>query len=122
MAAITVLSGGPFAAGSTLTYKALIQDGFGNPVPSQNLTSLTLSMVETDTGIIINNINAINILNQDRGAVDASGNLTVTLQPADTAFATMLQINMYSLILDFVYNGGTGRHQVNFKLQQLAGP
>lgn len=121
MSSITNISNGPFAAGSTIVYTGVIQDASGNPVSGQQLVTLTLSLVETDTGLVLNNVDQVNILNQDRGTVDNLGNLTITLSPADTAMTSDLQVNLYSLIIDFSYNGGTGRHQVNFKVQQLSG-
>ncbi len=116
-------SNGPYAAGSTPVYTAQIVDAFGAGVPASRITVLTLSIVDTLSGAEI--LAQTNILNVGRGAVDASGNLTISLLASDTALteapgATSLQ---RSMVIDFTYTPGpvTGRHQVNFTLLALAG-
>lgn len=127
MPAIVNAPGGPYAAGSTPVYTALLVDQLGQPIAGSNLTTLTLSIVDTLTGAVI--LPSTDILNTDRGTIDALGNLTITLEPTDTAIGDVdgslgnTEIER-ALIIDFTYNGGrsAGRHQVNFILLALAGP
>jgi hypothetical protein len=122
MAAIVDISGGPFPAGASLTYTAQLVDQNGKAIPAASLTTLTLSVVDTQTSATINGVRQTNILNTDRGAIDAQGNLTITLLPADNAFAGT-GLRQRSMIIDATYNGGlsTMRHQVNYWLAGLAG-
>jgi hypothetical protein len=75
---------------------------------------------------VINNVNQTDILNVGRGSVGASGLLTLTLEPGDTAVTQNPGAStvMRSLVFDYTYSSGdlTGRHQVDFFIQPLAGP
>lgn len=127
MPAIVNAPGGPYAAGSTPVYTALLVDQLGQPISGANLTTLQLSIVDTLTGAVI--LPQTNILNVDRGTIDGLGNLTISLESSDTAIGDVdgslgnTEIER-ALIIDFTYNDGrnAGRHQVNFILLALAGP
>jgi hypothetical protein len=113
------------AAGATAVYKGQLQDENGTAVPSAQLASLTLSIVDTFSGAIVNSCSQVNILNTGRGTVDSSGNLAVTLGPSDTALLVATDQQEYrSMVLDWTYLGGakTGRHQVDLLIQALTGP
>lgn len=122
-------SGGPYAAGSAPAYYGQIVTQTGAGIPAADISVLTLSIVDTLTGAVINNASQVNILNTGRGTVDASGNLVVQLETGDTSLseepgATAVQ---RSLVLDWTYaiplgESGSGRHQVNFVVVALAGP
>jgi hypothetical protein len=121
----TTLTQQPVAAGATVIYRGQFLDDAGNPIPAAALQSLTLSIVDTKSGAIVNGASAVNILNAGRGAVDNLGNLTLVLSPLDTALANAGDLSEErSLVLDWTYLGGvrTGRHQVDFTLIALAGP
>ena len=112
-------------ANSSQTYQANIVDYRLVPVTADMLNTLTLTIVDTLSGTVINNVETVNILNTGRGSIDANGVLTVQLTPGDTDMsevpgATRVQ---RSLIFTYTYNFGVsgGRHQVNFYLVQLAG-
>ena len=123
----TQLIGGvnqPIASGQTALYKCQLLDETGAPVPASTLTALTLSIVDTATKAVVNGCNAANILNSGRGTVDASGNLAVTLAPADTTLLAAADLQeMRSLIIDWTYAAGAkvGRHQVDFVIVALSG-
>lgn len=126
MPAIVNIATGPFPAGSTPVYTAKIVDAEGAGIPDTSLDTVTLSIVDTLSGAVINGVSETDILNTGRGTVDEFGNLTITLLPDDTSMegvpgAAKVQ---RSLVIDFTYNGGdsVGRHQVNFTLLALAGP
>lgn len=126
MPAVVQIPTGPFASGTTPLYTALLQDNRGNPAPGSFLDSLTLSIVNTLTGEIINSVDKVDVLNTGRGQLDEAGNLSIQLEVGDTSLDSTpgtLQIQR-SLILDYSYAGGSlvGRHQVNFILSALAGP
>ncbi len=123
MPVITTL--GSFAAGSTPVYNAQIVDQFGAGIPATSFTLLTLSIVDSLTGLIINGVDRVNILNVGRGTIDATGNLTITLQAGDTDMSEVPgapQVQR-SMIIDWTYNPDSfvGRHQVNFTLLALSG-
>jgi hypothetical protein len=114
-----------FPAGSTPVYTGQIVDGAGVGIPALDLNTLILSIVDTARATIINGVNQVNILNNNRGTVDALGNLTISLQKGDTSMLTtptLLSVTR-SLVIEWTYNGGAseGRHQVNFGLLALVG-
>lgn len=119
---------GPFAAGSTPVYQGSVVDEFDQPVPLANLAALTLSIVDTLSGQVINGCSGVNILNHDRGTVDVNGNVTVQLEAGDTTLAVSdPSVNRIqrSMVFSFTYSSGSrtglvGRHQVNFIIDALA--
>lgn len=115
---------GAFAAGSTFPVNGQIVDGTLNGIPATNLVSLTLSIVDVLTMAIINGVQAINILNTNRGTVDNQGNLTIQLEVGDTLMdevpgATSI---VRALIIDWSTLTLVGRQQIEFVLLALAGP
>ena len=124
MPVIFSATNGPFAAGATPRWTGQIFDDAGVPISAAQLASLTLSIVDTLSGQVINGADAVSILNTGRGTVDAQGNVVLKLEVGDTAMTetTSRQVQR-SLVFDWTYNGGVsaGRHQTNFMLVQLAG-
>lgn len=114
---------GPYAASTTPVYQGQIVDATGTGIPASGLSSLTLSIVDTLSGSIINGASQVNVLNAGRGAVDSSGNVTITLETGDTSLAnTQAPSIQRSLVLDWITTAGAvGRHQVNFVILALAG-
>ena|SRR5579859_4010148 len=124
---------GPYAAGSTPVLAGQFVDPYGVGIPAAAFSVLTLSIVDTASGAIINSCSQINILNTGRGKVDASGNLTISLDVADTSMSEVpgaAQVQR-SLVIDWTYatagptppaSSGSGRSQINFMLLSLAGP
>lgn len=111
----------PVASGATLTYKATFFDENDEAIVSSDLDSLILSVIDTATGDIINEVDGIDILNTDRGAVDGAGKLTIVLEPEDTILTVGKSADR-SLILQWTFNSGhVGRHQVDFKVIALSG-
>ena len=124
---VTNAPNGPFASGSTPQYFGQILDQEGAGIPAADLSLLTLSIVDTLTGAVINGVSQTNILNTGRGTVDASGNLVISLLAGDTTMdevpgAASVQ---RSLVIDWAYTkgseSGSGRKQVNFTVVSLAG-
>lgn len=122
------LPNGPFAAGASIGITGQLVDALGNGIPAAQLSALTLSVVDLLSGQIVNGLDQVNILNTGRGTVDAQGNVTITLGPADTLTTEApgrAQVAR-ALILDWSYASGTvastGRAQANFIVAALAGP
>jgi hypothetical protein len=123
---IVNLPGGPWEAGATRIYSAqivTIDDGSG--VSASDLATITLTIVNTLSGSVVNGVSQVDIFNTGRGTLDTNGNLTIKLLPADTSMDDVPGIPQVqrSLIIDWATIGGsvTGRHQVNFILVALAG-
>lgn len=108
---------------STWRYTGILKDETGTAIAALSLSTLTLTLYNLDTLAIINGMNGINILNADRGTVDASGNLTVVLQPADNPILDTTKIDeTHVMLLQWTYAGGAkaGRHEVEFRVRNLA--
>lgn len=117
----------PYAAGSTPLYRAVIVDPYGTGIPAGDFSSLTLTIVDTLTGAIVNDCDAVNILNTGRGTVSDAGALQIALESGDTIL-TMGSQAQRSMIIKWSYTStgpqattGSGVHQVNFIVQALAG-
>ena len=123
MTTIVNLPNGPFANGSTPVYTSQIVDGLGRGIPAADFLTLTLSIVDTMTGQVVNGCSQVDILNTDRGTIDADGNLTVQLEVGDTYMSGSPGSRVQrSLVIDWLTATNlTGRHQANFYLQRLAG-
>ena len=116
---------GPYAAGTTPVFTGQIVDRYGFGVPAADLVTLTLTIADTLSNTVINGVNRLDILNTGRGTVDDKGNVTITLEVGDTTLdeGSTTQISR-SLIIEWTGSGlvGTGRHEVDFWLEALAGP
>lgn len=116
----------PVPAGATPQYQCQLLDTTGTPVPLSALLTLTLSLMTADTPpAVVNAVSKKNILNTDRGTVSASCLVTVSLLAADTAIIDAPGgIELRSMIFDFTFTGTagtqTGRHQVDFAIEQLS--
>ena len=68
---------------TTRRYTAALKDETGAAIGSGTLSSLKLTLYNRADGAIINSRNQQNVLNLNGVTVDASGNLTWTMDPAD---------------------------------------
>jgi len=68
---------------SDYTVRGKATDDEQNPLGSDRLVSLTLSVYALDTLAVINGLENIGILNTGRGSVDALGNVKVKLTSLD---------------------------------------
>ena len=120
------LAPGAVPAGKTLVYTGQFVDETGAPILPADLNSLTLTIVDTVSGAVVNGVSGVGILNTGRGAVDSQGNLTLTLQaPGDTGLLNPGDAQeTRSLVLDWTYAGGAklGAHRVDFQIQALGAP
>lgn len=126
MPAVLTIAGSPVAAATTPVYAAQLVDATQTPVPGSALDTLTLSIVDTLTGTVINSCNQVNILNTGRGSIDDLGNLLITLEVGDTSLPETPTPNRISrsLIIDWSVNSGAtvGRHEAQFIVVNLSGP
>lgn len=102
---------------------------FGNPIPAASLNTFTLTLVDTESGSIVNSVNRVNVLNTGRGTVDSQGNVQIYLGQVANALDTTLLVStdvseIRSAILDWTYNSGTqsGAVQIDFRIVPLSGP
>jgi hypothetical protein len=103
-------------------YSGVLVDETGAAVPAASLSTLTLTLFDENTNTVINSVDDINILNADRGTVDAAGNLVVTLLPADNVIVTPTRVREpHVMLLEWTYAGGAkaGRHEVRFIVVNL---
>jgi hypothetical protein len=145
-APIVYLPNGPYPAGTVFPVYGQIQDPFGNGIPNTSLQALTLTIVDTLTGQVINDVSDVNILNTGRGTVDQYGNLLIINEAGDTAMgevpgAAYVQrsyllswtytTSLSSAIGGFAIGGSpiggtmiglTGAQQINFTLIALGAP
>jgi hypothetical protein len=115
-------------SGGTFKYLAQFVDETGSPIVAADLSTLTLSIVDTISGAIVNGVDGVNVLNQGRGAIDANGNLTVTLGLVADRMDTVLlnasdQAEQRSIVLNWTWNGGTEAmaKQVDFLIIAMPG-
>lgn len=80
-----------------------------------------LSIVDNDTGVIINGVEDENLLSSDRAAFNVDYSLSITILPEETTI-TQTRLSR-SLILTWVYGPSemVGRHQANFEIVKLSG-
>lgn len=127
---MTSAPNGPFAANTTPQIRGQLVDPYGAGIPADDISALTLSLVDTLTGTVINSVSQVNILNTGRGTVDADGNLTITFETADMAVTETSALAVQrSAVIDWTYatsgstaTSGTFRAQVDFAVVTLAGP
>ena len=72
-----------FPEGTTAQITGIIQDETGAGIAAASLTTLKLTLYDLATDAIINSRTAQDVKNTNGGSVDASGNLTMVLTPAD---------------------------------------
>lgn len=121
MASRTTLSDGvPEKTTARLT--AVLKDEADAVVGSAALTTLTLTLYDERTGAILNLRNQQSVLNANGGAVDANGNLTMTLAVADNAIQnTDLKREMHVALFEYTWSAGAkaGRYEIAFPVDNL---
>lgn len=113
---------GTFHEKATTRVTAKITDEAAAALGSAALNTLTLTLYNFADGAIINSRNQQSILNANGGVVDASGNLTLTLAPADMVIVdTGLLLERHVALIEWTYAGGlkTGRQEVELMLRNL---
>lgn len=127
-AAVVNLLNRQIPTGSTPEYSGTFLQNTYYPVPSMPsaLSYLTLTIVDTLTGAIINNCQNANILNAGRGTVDTNGILKIVLEAGDTDMSDVPGASQVqrSLIIDYAFGGGliVGSHRVDILIVSFSGP
>lgn len=102
---------------------AQIVDALGAGIPAASLATLTLTLYVQDASLtILNSVSGTNILNTGRGTVDSSGNLVISLLPADSPISdTTLAEELHVALVQWTYNGGAsaGKHELAFRVRNL---
>ena len=111
------------AESTTCRITGALVDETGAALGSSSLTTLTLTLYAlTDKLPIINAVDGVNILDTGRGAIDAGGNLTLTLTPADGAIqATGSPSEIHRALLKWTWLAGAkaGAHEIDFRVRNL---
>lgn len=97
----------PVIAGTTPVYTGQLVDSTLAPIGSGALTTMTLTLTDTVSNGIINNVDNIDILNTGRGTVNSSGVVTIALLTGDTM---LFNVNNFveerQMTIDYTFNGG----------------
>jgi hypothetical protein len=113
---------GPYPVNSTPIAQGVIVDPFGVPIPAADISVLTLTIFDTLTQTIINNVSNVDILNTGRGTVDSAGLLTIKFEAADLNMDEtpgVLELQR-SFVVSWTYSNvssaGSSSAQVNFPI------
>ena len=107
------------------SYSATIRDAAGAVIPTANITTLTLTLYDVETGTIINSRNAQNVHNTNNVTVTSGGVLTWEIQPADNAIiGTRRRAGQYEkhvALFEYSWSSGSkaSKHEVILDIRQL---
>jgi hypothetical protein len=123
---IVDVTGSPVGANTTSPYTADMRDEEGNEIPGSVLDAMTLTIIDTLSGAIVNGCQNVDILNTGRGTIDETGHLTINLETGDTDMSEVPGASMVqrSLIINWTMNDGTTlrSHRANFFVRNLLNP
>lgn len=100
----------------------LVKEDGSTPIPSAQLTILTLTLYSIHSGAIINGRDTQNVLNLNGVTVDSAGLLTWTVEQADTAILdATLTHETHVALFQFTYQSGAkgGNHEVKMRVRNL---
>ena len=108
---------------TTAIYSCTLKDEDGNAISDVALTTLTLTLYDSVTGDIINDRDGQNVLNANNVTV-ASGVLTWTMQPEDTAIihsSSLRDPEVHIALFEWTYDSGTkaGKHELKLEIVNL---
>lgn len=119
---VTVI--GPTSAlneGTTGSYSCTLTDTAGAAISSASVSAITATLRDVETGAIVNNRDAQNVLNANGGTLAVGGVFTLILSAADTAqSSTGRTLQARRLTLAVTYDDGTLTHEVTFYVRALA--
>lgn len=108
----------PVGERTTVRYTGQLVDETGANIAKASVATLTLSIINSDTDAIVNNVSRVNILDTGRGTLGTTGLVTITLEPADNQMADQThQFEKHILYIEWTYGtNGTkaGNHEVEF--------
>lgn len=107
------------------SYKAQLVDENRVPISYATLTSLTLTLYDLRSSVIVNGRNAQNVLNANQVTMDVNGNIVWTWLPADMPLLvpTVQQEEHVALfVAKWTDSGGNARqanHEVHFYVNKI---
>lgn len=106
---------------STAKYTAVIKDEDDVAIAAASLTTLTLTLYNSAGGAIINSRDALDALNANNVAVDSSGVLTWTMQPADNVISAAGEFETHVALFEYTWAAGAkrGSHEVTLIVQDI---
>jgi hypothetical protein len=114
---------GPVNERTSTQYTATLRDETGAVVPDTSLSSLLLTLYVPDANLtIVNGRDSQNVLNANGVTVDASGVLTWTLTPDDTAILDdALEVEQHIALLTYTWGiNKAARHRFVVLVRNLA--
>jgi hypothetical protein len=119
---VSIASAGVLSQGSSARWTWVVQDETGTAIPAASLSTFILTHYAVVLGqgnITVNSVFKVNILNTGRGTVDASGNVVVTMTPADMTILNSPAVpEIHVFLVEWTYAAGVkqGSHGVQFTL------
>ena len=112
-----------FLKNTTCLLAGIFKDETGVVVPVADISTLTITLTDLETGTVINSRNGQNALNANHVAVDSDGNLAWTVQPLDNIIVTAAKtIETHRVIFTWTYpadGSKNGRHIEDFNVQNV---
>ena len=108
--------------GCTAKYTATIKDESGAALAAAALHTLTLTLYDQTSETILNSRNRQDVLNTNNVAIDASGVLTWTMQPADNAVLDATQkVERHVALFEWTWDSGAkaGKYEVKIDVENL---
>ena len=111
--------------GTSAKYTATIYDETETAILLADLTTITLTLYDYATGVIINSRNAQDVKNTNDVTITAAGILAWTIKPADNAIiTTALHKSAYErhiALFEYTWDSGTnaGKHELELEVRQL---
>lgn len=106
-------------------YTATIKDEAGAAIATADITTLTLTLYDVETGTIINSRNAQNVHNTNNVTVSSEGVLAWTIQALDNAIVgTRRRAGQYEkhvALFEYTWSSGSkaSKHEVILEIRQL---
>lgn len=114
----------PFPEQTAWTYGGDLVDQANAPLTAANLATLTLRIYNDEDAAKTDILGSTNILNADRGTLDAAGKLAVDFRPADSALVDAtkrLERHIALLEWSWIKSGVTfrGRREIVHRIRNL---
>lgn len=114
----------PFPEGSTRRYTAILRDATGTPIGSSQVTAITLTLIDEDSGAVVNSRSDQDVFNANGGTLDADGNFVMVFSELDTAIlgspVTDGALQSRRATFKVTYASGQENHEVIFFVQNMA--
>ena len=106
---IAITFGTPINELNSWAFTADLTKDDGTPLGPAALDTLTLTLYDVATDLIINGVDHVDIKNTGRGALDAAGHLVVSFTSADNAIVSTENLKeKHKALIIGTWNGGDG--------------